>query len=67
MNKASTQLLADTSAENRTLVQRTIDDLHHRLQALESQARERELELAEKNKSWKLYQVILENHYVWIM
>ena len=60
MNQASQKLMADAGAESKKLMRQTMADLNDRLQTLETQARERELELVQKNSSWKQYQVRLE-------
>ncbi len=57
MNKASQQLVADVSTENKQVIQQSIDHLHQRLQVLQQQAKLTQNTLAQKNKTWMDYQV----------
>ena len=56
MSNVSQQLLTDSTTESKNLIRQTVGDLSERLQTLENQAREKEQELLERNRQWRLYQ-----------
>ncbi|XP_030855588.1 nesprin-1 isoform X2 [Strongylocentrotus purpuratus] len=66
MNEACHLVQAETGARSKQLMQQSLDDVNQRLTTLETEARQREQQLVEKNRQFQGFQRDLQSFQLWL-
>ncbi|XP_063958479.1 nesprin-1-like [Lytechinus pictus] len=66
MNEACHLVQAETGARSKQLMQQSLNDINQRLTTLETEARQREQQLVEKNRQFQGFQRDLQSFQLWL-